>query len=137
MDGIDLSRLARKTDWRAILREWAHAVRRRQQEVPYGVEIMQVRAQVPTRWLELCVAGGWCAAFRRAGRRALFNTVVMFQRVVSGSLLTEFSLATAQPDTGKDTAAHARSLTCRNRRARYGSRWRLNCASVITTPCST
>src|SRR5690606_14910384 len=42
MAGIDLSRVARETDWRAILREWSHAVRRRHQEIPYGVEIMQL-----------------------------------------------------------------------------------------------
>ncbi|HEY6130463.1 MAG TPA: TetR/AcrR family transcriptional regulator [Halioglobus sp.] len=105
MDGIDLSRLARNTDWRAILREWAHAVRRRHKELPYGVEIMQVRAQVPTRWLELGVP--MVGALRSAGLEgaALFNTVVMFQGVVSGLLLNEFSLATAQPDSRQGAAA--------------------------------
>jgi AcrR family transcriptional regulator len=107
MGGIDLSCLARKTDWRAILREWAHAVRRRHQEVPYGVEIMQSRTQVPTLWLELCVPV--VGALRSAGLEgaALFNMVVMFQRVVSGSLLHEFSLATSQPDSAQKTAATA------------------------------
>jgi AcrR family transcriptional regulator len=107
MGGIDLDGLARTSDWRAILREWAHAVRRRHQEVPYGVEIMQSRAQVPALWLEICVPV--VGALRSAGLEgvALFNMVVMFQRVVSGSLLHEFSLATSQPDAAKKSAATA------------------------------
>jgi AcrR family transcriptional regulator len=107
MGDIDLSRLARKKDWRAILREWAHAVRRSHQAVPFGVEIMQMRAQVPTRWLEICIPV--VNALRSAGLEgaALFNTVVMFQRVVSGSLLHEFSLATSQPDATRESTAAA------------------------------
>jgi AcrR family transcriptional regulator len=102
MGGIDLSDLASDDDWRAILRAWAHAVRRRHQEVPFGVEIMQSRTQVPTRWLEICIPV--VNALRSAGLEgaALFNSVVMFQRVVSGALLHEFSLATAHPDSAAD-----------------------------------
>jgi AcrR family transcriptional regulator len=101
MSGIDLGGLAGISDWRAILREWAHAVRRRHLEIPYSVEIMQVRAQVPTRWLEICIPV--VGALRSAGLEdtELFNMVVMFQRVVSGSLLHEFSLATAHRDAGQ------------------------------------
>lgn len=105
--GIDLGGVAGLTDWRAILREWAHAVRRRQQEIPHSVEIMQVRAQVPARWLEICVPV--IEALRSAGLEgaALLNAVVMFQRVVSGALLNEFSLATSQPDSERDSVVAA------------------------------
>ncbi len=107
LGSIDLDGLAGRTDWRAILREWAHAVRRRQREIPHSVEIMQVRAQVPARWLEICVP--LIEALRSAGLEdaALLNTLVVFQRVVSGSLLSEFSLATAQADSGRGSVVAA------------------------------
>ncbi len=105
--GIDLGRLARATDWRVILREWARAVRLRQQEYPHSVEIMQVRAKIPTRWMEVCVPV--VAALRRAGLEGeeLLTTATMFQGVVSGALLNEFSLAIAQPGSEPDPVAVA------------------------------
>lgn len=92
MQGVDLSELAEETDWRVILRKWAHAVRERQLEFPYTAWLVQVNPHTPASWFELTEPQ--LRALRMAGLSGyeLMETSRCFSRVVAGSIFSELVL---------------------------------------------
>jgi AcrR family transcriptional regulator len=92
IQGVDLTGLAVETDWRVILRKWAHAVRKRQLEFPYTAWLVQVNPHTPTSWFELTEPQ--LRALRMAGLSGieLMETSRCFSRVVAGSILNELVL---------------------------------------------
>jgi AcrR family transcriptional regulator len=96
IQGVDLSEMATETDWRVILRKWAHAVRKRQLEFPYTAWLVQVNPHTPASWFELTEPQ--LRALRMAGLSGyeLMETSRSFSRVVAGSIFNELVLHSTQ-----------------------------------------
>jgi AcrR family transcriptional regulator len=92
IQGTDLSGLEAETDWRVILRKWAHAVRKRQLEFPYTAWLVHVNPHTPASWFELTEPQ--LRALRMAGLSGyeLMETSRCFSRVVAGSIFNELVL---------------------------------------------
>lgn len=92
IQGVDLAELETETDWRVILRKWAHAVRKRQLEFPHTAWLVQVNPHTPASWFEL--AEPQLRALRMAGLSGyeLMETSRCFSRVVAGSIFNELVL---------------------------------------------
>lgn len=92
IQGTDLSGLETETDWRVILRKWAHAVRKRQMEFPYTAWLVHVNPHTPASWFELTEPQ--LRALRMAGLSGyeLMETSRCFSRVVAGSIFNELVL---------------------------------------------
>lgn len=97
IQGVDLAELETETDWRVILRKWAHAVRKRQLEFPHTAWLVHVNPHTPTSWFELTEPQ--LRALRMAGLSGyeLMETSRCFSRVVSGSIFNEVMLHSTSP----------------------------------------
>jgi AcrR family transcriptional regulator len=93
MAGIDMTAASNESDWRMVLRRWAHAIRDRLLVYPHAAELVHLTPkQTPAGWFELTVP--LIQSLRRAGLSGflLMDSLRSISRVVFGLIVNELSL---------------------------------------------